>query len=66
MLGFCFSKVATSSFHSLYWTGEVLGGAQLMLIVTWPPWPPLPAPAVALEQAATPSPRVPTAASAAI
>src|SRR5689334_8333391 len=37
MFGFSFWKVATSSFHSLYCTGEAGGGAQLTLIVTWPP-----------------------------
>ena len=31
-----FSNVATSSFHSLYGTGEDEGGAQRPVTVTWP------------------------------
>src|SRR5579872_554235 len=36
MFEFCFSKVATSSFHSLYCAGEEDGGAQSTLIETGP------------------------------
>src|ERR1700678_4557258 len=36
MLGLAFSNVATSSFHSLYGTGEDEGGAQRPVTVTWP------------------------------
>ena len=36
MSGFCFSKSATSSFHSLCRAGELAGGAQSTLIVTCP------------------------------
>ena len=54
MLGFAFSKRATSSTHSLCCTGCcAAGGAQSMLTVTLPPAeaePPLDEP---LEQAAT-------------
>ncbi len=56
MFGFCFSKMATSASHSLCCTGELAGGAQSTLIVTWPPLLP-PLAAGLLEQAAAASPR---------
>ena len=37
MFGLAFSKIATSSVHSLCCTGELAGGAQSTLMVTWPP-----------------------------
>src|ERR1035437_7732759 len=59
MVGFCFSKIATSSFHSLCCCGALAGGAQSTLIVTWPPLAELLA-AGLLEHAAAPSPRAAT------
>ena len=59
IVGFCFSKIATSSFHSLYCFGELVGGAQLMVMVTSPP--PDELAALPLEQAAAASPRAVTA-----
>jgi hypothetical protein len=54
MLGFAFSKRATSSTHSLCCTGIwAAGGAQLMLTVTLPPDEAEPPPDEPLEQAAT-------------
>src|SRR5580658_4396759 len=58
MLGFAFSEVATSSFHSLCCSGELAGGAQSTLIVTWPLAELLAA--VVLPHAAAPSPRAAT------
>jgi hypothetical protein len=59
MVGFCFSKIATSSFHSLCCCGALAGGAQSTLIVTWPPLAELLV-AGLLEHAAAPSPRAAT------
>jgi hypothetical protein len=59
MVGFCFSKSATSSFHSLCCSGELAGGAQSTLIVTWPPLAE-PGAAELLEHAAAPSTRAAT------
>ena len=63
MSGFCFSKSATSSFHSLCRADALAGGAQLTLIVTCP-FAELPVPdEVPLEHAAAPT-RTAVAASA--
>ncbi len=65
MFGFAFSKIATSSTHSLCCTGfSAAGGAQSMLTVTLPPLAALGA-LLLLEQAAAPSPRHATAVTAA-
>jgi hypothetical protein len=58
MLGCSFSKVATSSFHSLYCCAELAGGAQSTLIVAWPLAELLAA--GLLPHAAAPSPRAAT------
>jgi hypothetical protein len=53
MLGLAFSNAATSSFHSLYGTGEDEGGAQKPPTVTWPVVEALDPEVVLLEHAAT-------------
>ena len=60
MFGFCFSKIATSSFHSLCCCGALAGGAQSTLIVTWPPLLLASVAAGLLEHAAALSPRAAT------
>src|ERR1700750_1294707 len=66
MVGLAFSKMATSSSHSLCCTGCcAAGGAQSMLIVTLPPDPDAALPALELlEQAAAARPRPAMAATA--
>jgi hypothetical protein len=54
MVGFAFSNAATSWSHILCWMGEVEGGAQSILNVTWPPLAAVVEPEDGLlEQAAT-------------